>query len=135
MEIAFADLGGNNVPPWVPDTDLPVGRLTYYTILCGMFTSHYSDDDPDAVSRYGVGVMLPSRLILEALMTEQAQKQRREWDAERAAAKAREEPRLQDAGGMVPARHSGEFERFEDLTRKLVQVPKKELDEKRGESS
>jgi hypothetical protein len=32
---------------------------------------------------------------------------------------------------IVPPAGKSEFERFEDLTRKLAQVPKSELDEKR----
>jgi hypothetical protein len=38
------------------------------------------------------------------------------------------------AGGRNPTDATGQFERFEDLTRRLVQVPKTEIDEKRAES-
>jgi hypothetical protein len=71
MEVAFAKLSTNDAPDWVPQNDRPLGGMRYYTLLCDMFTSHFSDEAnleaEKAVSCYGVGVMLPSRLILEAL--------------------------------------------------------------------
>jgi hypothetical protein len=136
MEIAFARLNGKDVPEWIPQEDRPVAGMNYYTLLCGMFTSHYTDEDsPQAegvISRYGVGVMLPSRFILEALMTDDACNERRQWDGERSAAKSQQQPPLQDASARS-AKTSDEFFRFEDLAQKLVQVPKKELDDKRRE--
>jgi hypothetical protein len=90
MELVFARLDGKEVPYWIPPEDLPVAGMNHYTLLCGMFTSHYTDEDsPEAegvVSRYGVGVMLPSRFILEALMTDDARNERQQWDTERAKA-------------------------------------------------
>lgn len=135
MEVAFARLDGKDVPAWVPQADLPLAGMNYYTLLCGMFTAHYTDNDPSVVqgvvSRAGVGVMLPGRLILEALMTEDARKERRGWDKDRALAATRGQPSLEDASVRASEPDGDEFSRFEDLTRKLVNVPKKALDEKR----
>lgn len=97
-----------------------------------MFTSHRTDENEDGtVSRYGVGVVLRSEEIREALMTQELKQERAEEDAAHAAAKEAEDP------GYTPASASAgnEFERFEDLTRKLVNIPKDELDEKRKEES
>jgi hypothetical protein len=100
-----------------------------YTMLCGMFTAHYSDEASagGVVSRYGVGVMLPSGEIRRALMTEEAKQERRRWDEEHTEAEKRAQPPLRNANAGQFA--EGEYGRFEDLTRKLVNVPKKELDE------
>lgn len=46
------------------------------------FTGHFSDQisAEGAVSRYGVGVMLRSHEIRDALMTPEAIAERRDWD-------------------------------------------------------
>jgi hypothetical protein len=61
-----------------------VGELVHMHFLCGMFTGHLDDDeDPvGAVSRYGVGVILRSTEIWEALMSEDMRKERVQWDDE-----------------------------------------------------
>jgi hypothetical protein len=41
-------------------------------------------------------------------------------------------PKPQPAKPAPPAKKSEEFERFEDLAKRLVSVPKKELDEARA---
>jgi Trypsin-like peptidase domain len=132
-EFAFPVLDASWGPAWIPGAGInqeegrPMGGMQYYAVLCGMFTSHFSDEDrPDAdgaASRYGVGVMLPSSEIRRALMTEDMQAERRATDQKRAATKAAEQPPLQDASvrGENP-----EFERFEALTQNLVNTPKSE---------
>jgi hypothetical protein len=72
------------------------------------------------MSRYGVGVMLPCDYVREALMTDEAKNERRDWDATRRARERQDLPPLEDAGADVPS----EFEQFEDLTRHLVNTPK-----------
>lgn len=129
MEVAFARLNGEGVPEWVPEADRPVAGMNYYTLLCGMFTAHYTDEDiaDGVVSRYGVGVMLPSRFILEALMTEDARNERRQWDTERSRADEQTQPPLRSASTLI-----GEpvgLEATVDLMSKLLQVPKAEADE------
>jgi trypsin-like peptidase len=110
---------------------VPLGEMAYFAFLCGMFTEHLTDKKHWASSRYGVGVMVRSIEIREALMSERLRKERAELDK-----KAR------DADPEGPSFHTArsnasesEFERFQDLTQKLVNVPKKELDEKRKDES
>jgi hypothetical protein len=109
--------------------------VQHWAAPCGMFTSHYSDEETEdaqgVISRYGVGVMLPSSEIRRALMTDDLRSERRAWDAELAEAKKRDQPTLRNAGFLGADQGGDEFERFEDLTRKLVNVPKKEVDEQR----
>lgn len=109
----------------------PMAPLQSLYIPVGMFTEHLDDENPEgAASRYGVGVMLRDAEIKEALMSSDFLEERREWD--RGAGKSGGEgPKLRAARkGVVPVTAT-EFERFEDFTRKLAQVPKSELDEKR----
>jgi hypothetical protein len=68
------------------------------------------------VSRYGVGIMIGTDYIWQALMTDEARAERREWDEQRAAAFAAEQPPLQNAGAREPS----EWDNFEALTKKLV---------------
>jgi hypothetical protein len=109
------------VPP-NPDGSFPkLGRMSYIATFCGIFTAHYSDEGgaDGIVSRYGVGVMLPCDYVRDALMTDEAMKERREADDTRQAARDAGIPPLENA-----AAEPTEFERFEDLTRKLVHMPK-----------
>jgi len=59
-----------------------LARLLRYEMLCGMFVGHYSDDAvaEGVVSRYGVGVMVRSQEIREALMSDIVSAERRERD-------------------------------------------------------
>jgi hypothetical protein len=116
------------LPPEVQIDGRPRGVIDHLSILCGMFTEHLIDREVGVVSRYGVGVMLPSIEIWRSLMTAEMQNERQAWDDEhRAAAEARE-PKLRKASA---ARQPDEFSRFEDLARKLVNTPKSEIDERR----
>jgi Trypsin-like peptidase domain len=122
----------------IPELTGPVGRMAHVLLLCGMFTSHRTDEGDednreDAASRYGVGVMLRSQEIREGLMVDKLKDQRRERDAEIAAARAAVAEKAAFEGASAGATEPGEFDRFEDLTGKLLKVPKKELDEKREE--
>lgn len=100
-----------------------VGALVHIAALCGMFTEHLDDHEPNpdgTVSRYGVGLMLPSREIWRALMTDEAREERREWDEEL--------KRSQENGpSMRPASvetDDDEYARFERLAQQLVSTPK-----------
>ena len=62
-------------------------------------------------------------------MTDDAKNERREWDKTRQARERRSLPPLENADAVDQTA----YERFEDLTRKLVQVPKSEVDEKSRE--
>lgn len=114
---------GVEVPPRADGTPRYLGRVATAVSFCGVFTAHYSDEAvaEGVVSRYGVGVMLPCDYVRDALMTDEAQQERREWDEKR--------QRSHDAG-MPPLEHASasdepsEYERFEELTRQLVKTPK-----------
>lgn len=121
VELPYAGLW--QVQPYTEDPDGwggPLGPLAYLVKLCGMFTQHLSDSDA-AVSRYGVGTMLRSTEIWRALMSEEMRDERRGWDAENEAAIKREEPKLR---GAATTPREGDYERFEDLARQLVNTPK-----------
>jgi hypothetical protein len=110
-----------SIPPLPGGAIRKVGHVTEVVSFCGMFTAHYSDEKAaeGIVSRYGVGVMLPCDDIREALMTDEAQRERRELDEQQVrseAAKAAEQPPLENAGARQPS----EWDNFEALTKKLV---------------
>jgi hypothetical protein len=130
---ARVELTSEGGPPLRADgTPIPLMSLGSMASFAGIFTAHYSDEASagGVVSRYGVGVMLPCDYVREGLMTDEAKSERREWDKTRQARKRAALPPLEEAAADAPS----EFERFEDLTRKLVQTPKAELDEQRKES-
>ena len=116
--------------PWGPELEVPqdneYGDFVSFVLLAGMFTAHYDDEDSEdnpenAASRYGVGIMLPISYIWEALMTEDARAERREWDRQKQAERDATHFEPRDAGTGTP---NDEFDRFENLTRQLVQTPK-----------
>ncbi len=119
-EFSYPELDPVLGPNWFPH-ERPLGGMHNYTFLCGIFTAHYTDRQPldGAHSRYGVGVMLPSGYIRKALMTDEAQKERRQWDREREAADKAGQPTLRNA--EVP---NEEFQNFEVLTKQLVNTRK-----------
>jgi hypothetical protein len=130
VDVAYAELEERSeIHVSLPLDIGPVGDLIHVVMLCGMFTAHLTDEakEEEPVSRYGVGVMLRSEEIRKALMTDELRKERSEADEAHKAAEAGDRPRLEQAGG----KRGEEFDRFENLTRKLVNVPKKELDEQR----
>jgi hypothetical protein len=126
-EVPLAGLSPVEPPYPMPDGMGPVGDMHYLGLLCGMFTAHLKrDGDGDAVSRFGVGVMLRSEEIRKALMTDELRKERADQDE--AAGEADDQPRFKHTGAAGGAT---EFENFEELTRRLVNTPKSEVDEKR----
>lgn len=113
----------------IPDGSPPVGGMAYFSVLCGMFTEYVEDRVPNpqgVVSRYGVGVMLPSREIWRALMTDEQRNKRRELDEER---KPDEDsgPFLRQAS----LSDDDEYARFERLAKQLANTPKPDNDEGR----
>jgi len=81
VELPFAGLTPKAPPPPISAPDEPVGRIRYVHLLCGMFTEHFDDEDPmRAVSRLGIGYVLPADLIYEGLTTSEARDERRRWD-------------------------------------------------------
>jgi hypothetical protein len=111
-----------------PDDFPPVGAMYHVAMLCGMFTEHLDDRArTGAVSRYGVGIMLRSDEIWEALMNDEAKAERSQWDDIVEAAEQQGPKRQPVSVGDSEQ----EFERFEALMGQLVKVPKIELDERR----
>ena len=108
------------------DTDDPVGRLTYLHLLCGMFTGHLDNASKrvagQLASRHGVGFILSSDEIWNALMSDEMRADRRRRDA----LGGPEDVRTRTS---VKTDNNDELDNFEDLTTKLLRVPKSELDE------
>jgi hypothetical protein len=141
LDLPLACLNPLSAPipfPEIPPGIGPLGKMAHVALLCGMFTSHRTDEHaPEniekTVSRYGVGVVLRSQEILEGLMVDRLRKKRQERDAEiQAAHEAAADESAFEGAGTRPT-DADEFDRFEDLTGKLLKVPKKELDKKREE--
>lgn len=106
----------------------PVGEMHYTAMFCGMLTQHLANQQSQFASQYGVGTMLRSDEIWEALMSDDMREERRRWDAENKAAEdAADTPKLTN----VSAPSDDEFERFTELTRELVNTPKPKVDEKK----
>lgn len=109
--------------------EFPLGAILDQTLLCGMFTEYIEADDSEVISRYGVGIMLPSQFILAALHTKEMVDQRREWDAMNDAEKDESGPRVKKASIQTDAGADDEFQRFQELTAQLVNTPKPKKDE------
>lgn len=101
--------------------------------LLGVVSAHFdaSDQVPlegdliDMPIHAGVGVVTPVELLNQLLADERVQKVKDE--TERKIREQEDSELAATADVSLP----DEFERFEDLTRKLVNIPKDELDEKR----
>jgi hypothetical protein len=76
----------------------------------------------------GIAMVTPIQKALDIIDSEALVKERKRVDRER----AEKHGQVLDSAELEP--EESEFERFEDLTRKLAQVPKSEIDEKRKES-
>jgi hypothetical protein len=90
-QVTFAQVDRTVDPPLYTDhmkredgTDIKLAEALYIVGLCGMFTAHYDDERGRGgpVSNLGVGVMIPHDVIREAVMTEDAVEERKQWDAE-----------------------------------------------------
>jgi len=84
----------------------------------------------------GISVVIPAQDILSVLNSEEFMEQRRKAAEEFRKSAGGEPSPSSDPPPNAPSADSplggtSEFQRFEDLTSKLVRVPKKELDEKR----
>ena len=106
----------------------PQGAMLHAAILCGMFTQHLTDTPgtDSQASRYGVGVMLRSQEIREALLSnEEVIRIREQHDEEFAEAKDSEESKLRSASRFVG--HDDTVAPTVDLMEKILQVPKDEV--------
>ncbi len=97
-----------------------IGADTTMVSLLGLMLGHWDDDDRNHM---GFGKVAPAKLIAEVLNQEDEVKRR---DDE-------EKQKLESGGTAVEDSAFGEseYERFENLARKLVNTPKQEIDEKR----
>jgi len=130
LELAVPGLTPTEPPVASPPEKGPFGRMNYVHLLCGMVTWHLERAaEGKEASAYGVVVTLTSDEIWRALMSDELVNDRRRRDAMGDLPEAK---MVQLGGGDS---ENEEFERFEDLTRKLVQIPKKQLDEKRAEDA
>lgn len=110
MIISTDDPSGPVIGSWISLLGLVIGHFEHYNA--------------------GIAVVTPAERIRELLEQERCLVEWREAKEKDAEEKGWRNAAIADAGtGSTPS----EFERFEDLTRKLVQVPKKELDKKRAE--
>lgn len=115
------------------------GESRWRFYLLGLIRSHWSTrDDEERLSEpaqaegellnTGIASITPIQKALDIIDSKTLVKQRKDRDRERAERARRSgEGEVLDSG-LSP---NPEFERFEDLTRKLVNTPKDELDEKR----
>ncbi len=113
---------GNTERPRRPDGSMiSLSPISTLALFCGIFTAHFSDHEPNdgVVSRYGVGVMLPSKYIQDALETDDAKNERAEWETTREARPRGPLPPLENAG----AGDDTERQQVEDLTTRLVRTP------------
>ncbi len=98
-------------------------RIGSWIALLGLVIGHFE------LYNAGIAVVTPAERIRELLEQEADLVRWREAKEKKAEEKRWENAAVADSGEEL----SSDFERFEDLTRKLVQVPKKDLDEKRAE--
>jgi hypothetical protein len=127
LEIAVPELEERDpVIPREPDVG-KIGRIRYIHLLCGIVTWHLEppegSDAATVASTFGVVAILPHDYIWRALMTGELADKRREAD------ELPDEPIAVKANLSVGASHpsvpdESEYQNFENLTRKLVNVPK-----------
>ncbi len=109
---------------------LPLGTMVYFGFVCGMFTEHLAEKNEWASSRYGVGVMVRSIEIREALMSPELRRERQKEDEKNQQAKG-DDPKLTKV--HTNPTDQSEFIRFEDLTRKLVSVSKADIEKPKSD--
>jgi hypothetical protein len=123
-----------------------VGRPNEATELIGLVSSHFDFKENasltgeiaelgkvDVPVHLGVGVVMPAERIQELLDREDvvADRKKRERGFERRT----EEEQPASTPDVVSVQDESEFDRFEDLARKLVNTPKSDIDEKRKNDS
>jgi hypothetical protein len=99
-----------------------------YLALLGVIIGHFGSTNDNA----GVAVVAPVEAIRDLLDEPELVEMRER--ANEQAKQEREDEIWANAAVLDSASPESEFDRFEDLTDKLLRVPKKELDEKLNES-
>ncbi len=141
LEIALPEL--EECDPIVPPEPGvgKLGRIRYLHFVCGMVTWHLEppegSDAANVASTFGVVAILPHDYIWKALMTGELAQRRREADALPDEPKA-VKVNLSAGDALSPAREDhpsvpaeSEYQTFENLTSRLLQVPKSEVDRAR----
>lgn len=102
-------------------------EVSTVTALFGALVGHFGSPNDNA----GVAIVIPIDAIRELVDDPRLVK----WRNQEAVRMEDQRQRRNDeaAAHLDSVESQSEFERFEDLTRKLVNVPKNELDEKRKE--
>lgn len=96
--------------------------MAYMHLFCGMFVEHYNlkGFTGNPASLLGIGVIMPADTIIDVLLSDDRRKARAEDD--------RAFLSVEPGGGFEAASSAeddgDEFERFEELTDKLLRVPK-----------
>jgi hypothetical protein len=127
-EFGMAGLTPTEPPVPAPPEVGPVGNIKYLHLLCGMVTWHLEPTvEVEGASAYGVVAILTSDEIWRALMSDDLAEDRRRRD------EMGDVPQAKMVNLSASGTENAEYERFADLTRDLLRVPKKELDEKRSD--
>lgn len=113
--------------PMIDSQTLGAPVISSWVALLGLVIGHFAGDNA------GIAVIVPVEAVRELLDLEVFVEDRKRKEV--LARDRRERVRSRDAAVLDSADDRLEFDRFHELTRKLVNVPKKELDEKRREES
>jgi len=134
LEHLSIDVPNARVFPYLAVLGLVVGHFDSYTDVLAM-SGEGSDYETDlqVKDNQGVAVVVPVEAVREVLEMEALVENRKQREAR--AKDQREREDWENAATVDVVVGRSEFEQFEDLTRKLVNVPKTELDEKRKDES
>jgi trypsin-like peptidase len=136
IQYTFSKLTESDTKTWpfppnpLVDQERPIGATMDIVLLCGMLTEHVETKKPDAAaSKYGVVMILPHQYIWTALRHPELLADRREADKLIRAEDDESKPGPKKASVQPEfAPPEDEFERFEDLTQRLVNTPKPKPD-------
>lgn len=111
-----------------------VGHFDSYADVLSKHSEEESyETDLRVQDNQGIAIVVPIEAVRDLLDMEVFVKDRAEREAKSNDDRDRDE--WENAATLDAVQDPSEFERFKDLTRKLVNVPKKEVDEKRRDES
>lgn len=120
--------------PYLVVLGILVGHFNSYTdVLSKQGEGPEHNTDFRVQDNQGVAVVVPIEAVLEVLDMEVLVEDRSQREARAKDQREREDRENAATLDVVPVR--SEFEQFKGLTRRLVQIPKKELDEKRKDET
>lgn len=104
------------------------GSIEYHSAFCGMLTNHLEhpldDQEREAVSRFGVGIMLPSAYVWAALYTEDMKLERLAYDEMNKTHDDKDTPRFRAVSAGRREEPNEEIDRFNKLLTEVVNTPK-----------